>query len=197
MSGAPNTPLDQLAGDYESVGWDFLNQLLLQEALAAFSKALDVDPDAEGAMTGLAATAYWVPLEVHSFNYVATEAYQKMVEAQPQNREFQKLLADNLLGRREFRRALHIYEDLIKGEPENPFYLAQKAECLIKLNHSKESLKILGRVLSAHPDFRPAIEKMRMINPQFRTEDEPQKSTRTIDTWSDDDEDDEDDTLPA
>jgi tetratricopeptide (TPR) repeat protein len=167
--------------ELDSIGWSFLSLEMVNEAEAAFNRALEADPDNPSRYEGLAEAAYWrngapagiemveagiqrfpeyAPFyesagrwqwEMGDVNQAAL-AFNQAIELDPTNSSAYRALA-NLLA--DLGRQAEGEELMLRGleqNPNNPGFYLDAADFYMRIGETREAIPLLERVIEMEPE---------------------------------------------
>jgi tetratricopeptide (TPR) repeat protein len=103
---------------------------------------------------------YYLEGQIHDcegVSWAAVEAYQKVLQADPEHDEARLKLTAALLERRAFAEAVPHLEYLRQHQPDEPLVPVRLALCRNFLGEPDEAVRLLDELLARHPHFAPAL----------------------------------------
>jgi tetratricopeptide (TPR) repeat protein len=132
-------------------GWLAFRTLKYERACELFRKALQLDPDYEGAEYQLAAI-----LRIASKPQEALGHYQNLRHQRPEDREVALGLAETHLALGLAEEARQVIDPWLAEEPNNPYALLLRAKVEWKAQHAAEAETLVRKVLRKRPWDRQA-----------------------------------------
>ena len=94
-------------------------------------------------------------------DYAKAQKYLKeAVRLDPDNVSFVNSLAICYRDAKDYEKSLHVYNTILKKEPDNHSILFNKSLTLILVDRKEEAIKTLKRVLKIEPSFTKARDKL-------------------------------------
>jgi tetratricopeptide (TPR) repeat protein len=128
-----------------------LKRDVLDDAELLLEAVLELAPDYRAARHDYAL----VLLERHKY-LRAREELDKLLQLEPQNREYRTLYANTCVGLGEHDRALPLYRELLIGAPRAPDLHLSAAHCLKTLGRQQEAIEAYRASAAARADFGDA-----------------------------------------
>ncbi|HZV05674.1 MAG TPA: tetratricopeptide repeat protein [Gemmataceae bacterium] len=103
---------------------------------------------------------YYLEGQIHDcsgVSWAALEAYQKVLQADPEHEEARLKLTAALMERRSFTEAVPHLEHLLQHMPDEPLVPVRLALCRDILGQTDEAVRILDELLARQPHCAPAL----------------------------------------
>lgn len=144
-----------------------LKRDVLDDAELLLEAVLELAPDYRAARHDYAL----VLLERHKY-LRAREELDKLLQLDPENKEYRTLYANTCVGLGEHERALPIYQDLLVGAPRAPDLHLSAAHCLKTLGRQQEAIEAYRASAAAREDFGDAYWSLANLKTYRFTEEE-------------------------
>jgi choline-sulfatase len=153
LDAAVSRVRDALATDPEIVeGWTLLGNFLVKqeryaEAADQYRKALELDPEHQGATFSLALTYKHLGLLPE-----AEAGFERARSLDPRGGRAVFQLADLAMRRRDFARAESLLRDALQRRVDRPAFQVKLGECLLEMQRAPDAERVLREALAARPD---------------------------------------------
>jgi tetratricopeptide (TPR) repeat protein len=144
-----------------------LKRDVLDDAELLLEAVLELAPDYRAARHDYAL----VLLERHKY-LRAREELDKLLQLEPENREYRTLYANTCVGLGEHDKALPLYRELLIGAPRAPDLHLSAAHCLKTLGRQQEAIEAYRASAAARADFGDAYWSLANLKTYRFTEEE-------------------------